>query len=609
MPLPAPDRRATTDRSGVTTPKDYGDLGLFLRLLRIARPYWPHIGILLLVSLLSSPLALLTPLPLKIAVDSGIGSRPLPSFLDALLPEAATRSAGTVLVLAVGLAMAVALLTGLLELLGSVLSVYTGEKLVLGLRARLFCHAQRLSLLYHDSRGATDSAYRIQYDAQSIQWIMTDSIPSLATAVVTLVGMVYVTFRIDWQLALVAMTVSPFLFVSAWAYGRRLRPRWIKVKQLDSSALSVVQEVLGSLRVVQAFGQETREGERFVRRSGESVQNRIRVALIEGGFALLIGLITATGTAAVLFIGVHHVRSGLLTLGDLLLVIGYLVLLYAPLNQLSKSKATLQGWLVSAERAFSLLDEKPDVIERPQAQALARASGAVAFNDVSFAYRENHPVLRNVSFEVDPGTRVGISGTTGAGKTTLMSLLTRFYDPTAGKVLLDGIDLRDYRITDLRNQFAIVLQEPVLFSTSIAENIAYARPGASEEEIVEAAKAADAHEFIVGLPHGYENMVGERGASLSGGERQRIALARAFLKDAPILILDEPTSSVDTQTEAVIMEAMERLMRGRTTFMIAHRLSTLDYCDARIMLSDGRVRDVQAARSAPAAGLSELRRA
>jgi ATP-binding cassette, subfamily B, bacterial len=573
----------------VTTPRDYGDLALFWRLLRIARPYWPHLGILLLVSLLSSPLALLTPLPLKIAVDSAIGSRPLPAFLDALLPDAATRSAGTVLVLAVGLALAVALLTGLLELVRSVLSVYTGEKLILGLRSRLFRHAQRLSLLYHDSRGATDSAYRIQYDAPSIQWIMTSSIPSLATAIVTLVGMVYVTFRIDWQLALVAMTVSPFLFVSAWAYGRRLRPRWKEVKQLDSSALSVVQEVLGSLRVVQAFGQETREGERFVRRSGESVRNRIRVSFIEGGFTLLIGLITAAGTAAVLFIGVRHVRSGILTLGDLLLVMGYLASLYAPLKQLSKSKATLQSSLASAERAFSLLDEIPDVVERPQARALTRASGAVAFNDVSFGYRKNHAVLRNVSFEVDRGTRLGISGTTGAGKTTLMSLLTRFYDPTAGEVLLDGVDLRDYRIADLRNQFAIVLQEPVLFSTTIVENIAYASPGASEEEIVKAAKAANAHEFIVGLPRGYESRVGERGMSLSGGERQRIALARAFLKDAPILILDEPTSSVDVETEAAIIEAMERLMRGRTTFMIAHRLGTLANCDAQLKIEDGRV--------------------
>jgi ATP-binding cassette, subfamily B, bacterial len=573
----------------VTTPRGYGDLALFWRLLRIARPYWPHLGILLLISLLSSPLALLTPLPLKIAVDSAIGSHPLPGFLDALLPDAATRSVGTVLVLAVGLAVAVALLTGLLELLSSVLSVYTGEKLVLGLRARLFHHAQRLSLLYHDSRGATDSAYRIQYDAQSIQWIMTSSIPSLATAVVTLIGMVYVTFRIDWQLALVAMTVSPFLFVSAWAYARGLRPRWIKVKQLDSSALSVVQEVLGSLRVVQAFGQETRERERFVRRSAESVQKRIRVAVIEGGFALLIGLLTTAGTAAVLFIGVHHVRSGTLTLGNLLLVMGYLASLYAPLNQLSKSKATLQGWFASAERAFALLDEVPDVVERPNARPLARASGAVVFKDVSFAYRENHPVLRNVSFGVDRGIRVGISGTTGAGKTTLMSLLTRFYDPTAGQVLLDGVDLREYKIADLRNQFAIVLQEPVLFSTSIAENITYARPGASEAEIVEAAKAANAHEFIVCLPQGYESRVGERGMSLSGGERQRIALARAFLKDASILILDEPTSSVDTGTEAAIMEAMERLMRGRTTFMIAHRLGTLANCDARLEIEDGCV--------------------
>ncbi len=573
----------------MTTANGNGDLALFWRLLRLARPYWPHIGILFLLGLLSAPLALLTPLPLKIAVDSAIGSRPLPRFLDVLVPDAVTRSGGTVLVLAVGLAMTVALLTGLLELGRSVLSVYTGEKLILGLRTQLFRHAQRLSLLYHDSRGATDSAYRIQYDAQSIQWIMTDSLPSLATAVVTLVGMVYVTFLIDWQLALVAMTVSPFLFVSAWAYGRRLRPRWIKVKQLDSSALSVVQEVLGSLRVVQAFGQETREGERFVRRSGQSVQNRIHVAFIEGGFTLLIALITAAGTATVLFIGVRHVRSGVITLGDLLLVMGYLASLYAPLKQLSKSKATLQGWLASAERAFSLLDEVPDVIERPQALALARASGAVGFDNVSFAYRENHPVLRSVSFEVDPGTRVGISGRTGAGKTTLMSLLTRFYDPTSGQILLDGVDVRDYRIADLRNQFAIVLQEPVLFSTSIAENIAYARPDAGHEEIVAAAKVADAHGFIERLPEGYDTQVGERGMRLSGGERQRISLARAFLKDAPILILDEPTSSVDVKTEAEIMQAMRRLMRGRTTFMIAHRLSALEHCDVRLVNENRRL--------------------
>jgi ATP-binding cassette, subfamily B, bacterial len=315
----------------------------------------------------------------------------------------------------------------------------------------------------------------------------------------------------------------------------------------------------------------------------------VRVTFTEGVFGVLVGLTTAAGTATVLFVGVRLVLSGALTLGDLLLVMGYLAQLYGPLNTLSNSKASLQSSLASAERAFSILDEAPDVVERPGAQPLARAAGAVAFREVSFAYREDHPVLHDVSFEIDPGTRVGISGETGAGKTTLMSLLTRFYDPTTGEILLDGIDLRDYKLADLRNQFAIVLQEPVLFSTTIAENIGYARPGASKEEIIEAAKAANAHEFIVGLPHGYETEVGERGMSLSGGERQRIALARAFLRDAPVLILDEPTSSVDTKTEAVIIEAMERLMRGRTTFMIAHRVSTLASCDARLELADGRV--------------------
>jgi ATP-binding cassette subfamily B protein len=573
----------------VTIAKTHGILTLLRRLFRQVRPYWPHIGGLLLLSLLLSLLTLLVPLPLKIAVDSAIGSHPLPGLLGALLPAVVVRSDIAVLILAAFLVIIVALSLGLVELTSSVLQTYVGEKLVLSFRAQLFSHAQRLSLMYHDSRGTTDSAYRIQYDAPSLKWIVADSLPSLATAVVTLFGMVYVTFRIDWQLGLVALAVSPFLFLSAWAYGRRLRTRWREIYQLDSSALSVVQEALAAIRVVQAFGRETREGERFVRRSGESVRTRIRVTFIEGGFALLVGLMTAAGTAAVLFVGVRNVQAGVLTLGDLLLVMGYLAQLYTLLNQLSKSTTALQSSLVSGERAFSLLDEAPDVVERSEARPLEHASGAVTFDDVSFAYREDHTVLRNVSFEVEPGTRVGISGRTGAGKTTLMSLLIRFYDPTAGQVLLDGVDLRDYRIADLRNQFAFVLQEPVLFSTSIAENIAYARPGTGKEEIVEAAKAANAHEFIIGLPHGYESLVGERGASLSGGERQRIALARAFLRGAPILILDEPTSSVDTHTEVAIMEAMERLMRGRTTFMIAHRQGTLANCDARLEVEDGRV--------------------
>jgi ATP-binding cassette, subfamily B, bacterial len=286
------------------------------------------------------------------------------------------------------------------------------------------------------------------------------------------------------------------------------------------------------------------------------------------------------------------VQAGTLTLGNLVLILGYLSQLYRPLQSVSEKLGDLQNSMASAERAFTLLDTEPDVVEKPDARPLERARGHVAFHDVSFAYDANEPpALEGVSFEVEPGTRLGIAGTTGAGKTTLTSLLTRFYDPTEGSITLDGVDLRDYKLADLRNQFAIVLQEPVLFSTTIAENIGYARSDAKQAEIVAAAKAAHAHEFIEGLPDGYQTMVGERGMRLSGGERQRISLARAFLKDAPVLILDEPTSSVDVKTEEIIMGAMEELMRGRTTFMIAHRLSTLEHCDVVVRIEDGRLVD------------------
>jgi ATP-binding cassette, subfamily B, bacterial len=543
---------------------------------------------------MSTPVMLLTPLPLKIAVDSVLGNEPLPGFMQPLVPGFVTGSKGMILILVVALVVIVALLAQLREICGLVLQTYTGEKLVMDFRARLFRHAQRLSLSYHDSRGTSDSIYRIQYDALAVQWITTSGVIPFVTSVVTLVGMIYVTALIDLELALVALAVSPLLFLILRTYGQRLRTGWRGQKRLESSTLKVVQETLGGIRVVKAFGQEDRERERFTGRASETLTARIRLSYQEGGLGSMVGLVIAAGEAAVLFIGVKNVQAGTLTLGDLLLVMGYLSQLYRPLQSMSKKVGDLQRSMASAERTFALLDQTPEVIETPNARPLTRARGALSFQNVSFAYEgEDSPALENVSFEAIPGARVGIAGTTGAGKTTLVSLLTRFYDPTSGRITLDDVDLRDYRIADLRNQFAIVLQEPVLFSTSIAENIAYADPDATYEEVVVAARAANAHEFIIRLPEGYDTQVGERGMRLSGGERQRISLARAFLKDAPILILDEPTSSVDVKTEAAIMEAMTRLIRERTTFVIAHRLSTLADCDVRLQIEGGRLIDFE----------------
>ena len=567
----------------------YTDTRLFSRLLRQAKPYWPHIAGIFLLGLLATPLMLLAPLPLKIAVDSVVGSSPLPGFMEPVTPDWLSDSTIRLLGLAAGLQVMVVLFSQLHELCGHVLRARAGEGMMLEFRSALFRHVQRLSLLFHDTRGTADSLYRIQYDAPAIRDITVNSIISLLSAAVMLVATLVVITRLDWQLALVALVVCPFLFVFARTYNLRMRPRYREVRGMESSALQVVQEVLSAFRVVKAFGREDWEQDRFVAQSQVGVRARIRLSLAEGTFGLLVNMTTAIGTAAVLFIGIRNVQAGVLSLGELLMVLAYLTQLYNPLRTISRQVANLQSSLASAERAFQLLDEIPDVTDRPSARSLKRAAGELRFSGVTFAYGENTPVLQDVSFCIAPGTRLGIEGRTGAGKSTLVSLASRFYDPGDGEILLDGVDLRDYKLADLRNQMAIVLQDPVLFSTSIAENIGYGRPGAEFSQIVEAAQAANVHEFIAGLPDGYDTAVGERGMMLSGGERQRIALARAFLKDAPILILDEPTSSVDMTTEAGIMGAMERLMVGRTTLMIAHRISTLDICDARIELEHGRI--------------------
>ena len=559
------------------------------RLFRLARPYWPHLAGIFLLSVLVAPIVLLLAFPLKIAVDSVIGSRALPHVLLAILPFGFRPSKSANLLLAVGLLLGLSILMTLQSFAVWLLQTYTGEKLVLDFRSQLFWHTQRVGLFFHDRRGTNDVAYRIQHDAPAIQYVFLQGAAPLLTASLSFVAVLYVTMRLDWKLSLIALSISPVLFLLARGSGHQARRGWDGIKKLDSSAMLVLHEALASIRVVKAFGQEQFEHQRFRLRSRQRMHEQVKVASRLAAFSGLMSASIAAGTAAALWVGVRHVQAGVLTLGDLLLIMAYMAQLYDPLRTISGKLPELQGWMVSVNRALELLDEAPEPSEAAHALSLSRASGNIVFRDVCFAYPGSGLALDRISFEISAGTRVGIIGRSGSGKSTLVNLLMRFYDPASGEVSLDGRNLRDYNLPDLRRQFAIILQEPVVFSASVAENIAYARPSASREEIVEAARAARADDFILALPDGYDTLIGEGGCRLSGGERQRLGIARAFLKDSPVLILDEPTSAIDVRTEAEIMEATNMLVRGRTTFVIAHRLSTVKNCDLILALKNGRL--------------------
>lgn len=559
------------------------------RLLSLARPYWVHFTGIFFLSAIGAPIGLLLAYPLKIAIDNVIGKQPLPHPLQILLPSWAQGSRTANLGLAVGLLLVLTLITNLQAFASWLLQTYTGEKLVLDFRTRLFWHVQRMDLLFHDRRGTNEVAYRIQNDAPAIQYVFIQGVMPLVSSSLTFFALLYVTLRIDWVLAMIAVSVAPFLFYLTRKSSRRARTGWDGIKKLDSSAMVVLYEALSSIRVVKAFGQEQFEDQRFKLRSRHRMEEQVKVASMQAYFHVLITTTIAVGSAAAMWVGVRHVQSGVLTLGELLLVMAYMTQLYDPLRTMSAKLPELQGWMVSIHRALALLDEVPEVAEPNNALPLERAAGRVAFRDVTFEYPTSGRALDCVSFEIKAGTRVGIIGASGSGKSTLVNLLTRFYDPISGEIQLDGCDLRGYKLADLRRQFSIILQEPVVFSATVAENIAYARHDASREEIMQAAKAAMAHDFIMALPDGYDTKVGEGGCRLSGGQRQRLGIARAFLKDAPILIFDEPTSAVDVHTEQEIMHATEQLVRGRTAFVIAHRLSTVKDCDLLLVLKQGRL--------------------
>jgi ATP-binding cassette, subfamily B, bacterial len=551
------------------------------------RPYlWPLI-VLLIVSLLAVPMTLIFPLPIKLLVDSVLGSQPLPGYLTVFVGSQVSKTLA--LWLAISILMAAAVLTYLQNLVNVWYSNKVGNRMTLDVRARLFRQMQRLSVAYHDTMGAADSAYRTLNDAPMLRSFGIDSLIPLTTSILTLGAMILVMVFLDWQLALIALLVSPMMFILTFVFRPRIRAGWRKFRASESAAMAVAQESLGASRLVKSYGQEERKNKELVSHYDASLSASLKVQVDSAVYSLLVGILTAAGLAAVLYIGIGHVQTGILTLGSLLVVNYYVTQLYGPLRNVGQSILDIQMSLTGVERYRAVLDEKPDVPESPNARPLVRAKGKIEFRNVSFEYTNGHPVLHDVSFELPSGDRLGVVGPTGSGKTTLSTLLLRLFDPTEGVITLDDIDLKDYRLADLRNQYAVVHQETVLFSTSVVENIRFAQPNATMEEVIAAATAAKAHDFITSLPNGYDTLVGERGMKLSGGERQRISLARAFLKNAPILILDEPTSSLDVHTESAILDTIQELMKGRTTLMIAHRPGTLRDCNMILVLEDGRV--------------------
>ncbi|MEY2518577.1 MAG: hypothetical protein QOF24_336 [Verrucomicrobiota bacterium] len=554
-------------------------MSIYRRVLAYYRPFSVQTAIGLILSLAAIGLSLLKPWPLKIIVDDVLQRNPHARFGN---------SSSLIPLLCLAL-VAIQLLWGLLNLASNYLFVKVGLQALLKLRTDLYAYLQSLSLKYHDARRSSDSSFRVAYDSQSIQTIYNKGFTNIFASVITLIGTFVIMLRMDWQLALLSLAVVPLLFAAIYFFAHRIRTQSTSIQEQDSAMLAQAQEGLGAIRMVHAFGREDFEVSQFHQRAHESLQANLRLTLTNVNSALLIGTLIAIGTALMYYVGSLHVLRGTLTLGSLLVFSAYLLMLYQPLESLTYTAWAMEGATAGARRCFEVLDRADDVVDGPDAKDITETSGALEFRKVSFGYGPERTVLQEIDLSVTPNQIIALVGGTGAGKSTLLSLVPRFYDPSEGSVTLDGRDLRAIIKKSLRAKIAIVLQDTLLFSTTIRENIAYGRPGATEEEIREAARRAQADEFINQMPRGYDSPVGERGGHLSVGQRQRIGIARAFLKDAPILLLDEPTSALDPTTEAAIMETIKELMHGRTTLIVTHRLATIHRVDRIVVLEHGRI--------------------
>ena len=553
-------------------------MSIYRRVLRYYRPFLPQTIFGLLLTVAGIGLNLLKPWPFKIIVD------------DFLRVNSTARSNGRTWIPLLCLALvAIQLLWGIINWITNYLFVKIGLQALLKLRTDLYSYLQSLSLKYHDARRSSDSSFRVAYDSQSIQTIYNKGFTNIFGSTITLAGTFVIMVRLDWQLTLLSLAIVPLIVAAIYFFAHRIRRESTFIQEQESAMLAQAQEGLSSIRMVHAFGREEFEVRQFHRQARQSLQANLRLTLTNVNSALVISTLMVIGTAAMYYVGTLHVLAGTLTLGSLLVFSAYLLMLYQPLESLTYTAWAMEGATAGAKRCFEVLDRQDDVVDSPKAIAILSARGSIEFQNVSFAYAQDRDVLHNLDLTISPNQIVALVGGTGAGKSTLLSLVPRFYDPTSGSVTLDGCDLREITKKSLRAQIAIVLQDTLLFSTSVRENIAYGRPDATEEEIVDAARRAQADEFIRQMPNGYQSAVGERGGHLSVGQRQRLGIARAFLKNAPVLLLDEPTSALDPTTESAIMETIKELMRGRTTLIATHRLATVHNVDQIIVLEHGHI--------------------